>query len=120
MLQNSKIVQKTVLMLTLTSLVCGCATSQKITPVQLGDNQLSKREIVCEMDKLDVAQQQIDSKKGVTGTNVAAALFWIPGLAYTYYDAGEATRLIEQRRAHLTSLYNQKMTNEGNKKHKQG
>lgn len=120
MLQNSKIVQKTVLILTLASVLCGCATSHKIAPVQLGDNQLSKQELMCEMNKLEMAQQQVDSKKGVTGTNVAAALFWIPGLAYTYYDAGEATRLIEQRRAHLTSLYNQKMSNEGNKKHRQG
>jgi hypothetical protein len=120
MLKNVKIAQKAVLMLTLAGLVCGCATSQKIPPVQIGDNQLSKQEIVCEMDKLVLAEQQIASKKGVTGTNVAAALFWVPGLAYTYYDAGEAMRLIEQRRAHLTSLYNQKMANEGHKKHRQG
>lgn len=32
--------------------------------------------------KLDKAQAEIDSKKGVTGTNVAAAIFWLPGLAY--------------------------------------
>jgi hypothetical protein len=61
-----------------------------------------------EMQKVDQAQREIDSKKGMTGTNVAAALFWLPGLAYTYYDAGQAEELVNQRRAHLTGLYNSK------------
>ena len=61
-----------------------------------------------EMTKLDTSQRDIDSKKGVTGTNVAAALFWLPGLAYTYYDAGQAAKLISDRKSHLTSLYNTK------------
>ena len=53
-------------------------------------------------------QADIDSKKGVTGTNVASALFWLPGLAYTYYDAGEAQRLINERKSGLTKMYNDK------------
>jgi len=61
-----------------------------------------------EIRKLDAAKADIESKKGVTGTNVAAALFWLPGLAYTYYDAGEATRLIADRRSALTSIFNGK------------
>lgn len=97
-----------VLLIATITLVSGCATSPKMAPVHVGDNNLTKEQIVCELEKLNAAQQKIDSNKGLTGTNVAAALFWLPGLAYTYYDAGEATRLIEQRRAHLTTLYNQK------------
>ena len=61
-----------------------------------------------ELAKLDKAQAEIDSKKGVTGTNVAAAIFWLPGLAYTYYDAGEATRFISDRKRALTTIYNNK------------
>lgn len=98
--------------LALVALVCGCATSPKMQVVQAGDNHLTKTQLVAEMSKLDMAQQEIDSKKGVTGTNVAAALFWLPGLAYTYYDAGEATRMISERRSHLTALYNQKLDDE--------
>jgi hypothetical protein len=60
------------------------------------------------LGKLDKAQADIDSKKGVTGTNVASALFWLPGLAYTYYDAGEAQRLINERKSGLTKMYNDK------------
>lgn len=86
----------------------GCATSNKIQVVQAGDNNLSCSELKGEMAKLDAAQAEIDSKKGATGTNVAAALFWLPGLAYTYYDAGEAQRLISDRRSALTGISNSK------------
>ena len=86
----------------------GCATSQKIQVVQPGDQNLSCGAIKEEIGKLDKAQAEIDSKKGMTGTNVAAALFWLPGLAYTYYDAGEAQRLISDRKSGLTTIYNNK------------
>jgi hypothetical protein len=89
-------------------LLFGCATSQKVQVVQPGDQNLSCNAIKEELAKLDKAQAEIDSKKGVTGTNVAAALLWLPGLAYTYYDAGEATRLISDRKSALTSTYNSK------------
>ena len=89
-------------------LLLGCATSQKIQVVQPGDQNLSCESVKAELGKLDAAQADIDSKKGVTGTNVASALFWLPGLAYTYYDAGEASRLISDRRSALTTIYNNK------------
>ena len=92
----------------MSGLLFGCATSQKIQVVQPGDQNLSCHAITQELARLDQTQAEIDSKKGVTGTNVAAALLWFPGLAYTYYDAGEATRLVSDRRSALTSVYNNK------------
>lgn len=90
------------------AVLTGCATSQKIQAVQPGDDNLSCAAIKDEFRKLDQAQGEIDSKKGVTGTNVAAAVFWLPGLVYTYYDASEANRLISDRRNGLTTIYNKK------------
>lgn len=90
------------------TLLTGCATSQKIQVVQPGDSTLSCGAIKTEITKLDASQAEIDSKKGITGTNVAAALFWLPGLAYTYYDAGEAQRLISDRKSAITMIYNNK------------
>ena len=65
-------------------------------------------ELTAQLEKLGQAEEAVASKKGVTGTNVAAALFWLPGLAYTYYDAGQAMEAINDRRSHLTSIYNDK------------
>ena len=90
------------------TLLTSCTTSQKIQVVQLGDPNLSCDALKDEVNKLDKAQADIDSKKGMTGTNVAAALFWLPGLAYTYYDAGEAQRLISDRKSALTTIFNSK------------
>ena len=89
-------------------LLAGCATSRKIQVVQPGDNKMTCSELTAQLEKLGQAEQDIASKKGVTGTNVAAALFWLPGLAYTYYDAGQAMEAINDRRSHLTSIYNDK------------
>ncbi len=89
-------------------LLGGCATSRKVQVVQAGDHTMSCAQIMSELSRLDQAEQDIDSKKGATGTNVAAALFWLPGLAYTYYDAGQASQAINGRRSHLNALYNKK------------
>ena len=88
--------------------LAGCSTSQKIQVVQPGDNNLSCAGLQEEMAKPDKAHAEIEGKKGLTGTNVASAIFWLPGLAYTFYDAGEAQRLISDRRSALTTFYNNK------------
>jgi len=85
-----------------------CSTSPKVSIVQAGDQRLSCNQLGQEFQRLDEAAESVRDKKGVTGTNVAAALFWVPGLAYTYYDAGQAEEAIQQRRAHITRLYNNK------------
>ena len=94
-------------MLLLGTLISGCATSQKIQVVQPGDNKLSCEQLSNELEKLEEAQAEVDSNKGMTGTNIAAALFWLPGLAYTYYDAGQAVEALNGRKSHLASIYNE-------------
>lgn len=89
-------------------LAAGCATSEKIQAVQPGDQNLTCEAIKTEFAKLDKATADIDGKKSMNGTNVASALFWLPGLAYTFYDAGEATKLIYERRSGLTTIFNSK------------
>lgn len=87
-------------------LLGACSTSPKTQVVQIGDNQLTQQQIIAELGKLDQVERDINEKKGVNGTNVAAFLFWLPGLAYTYYDASEALKLVEQRRSYLNEIYN--------------
>jgi outer membrane murein-binding lipoprotein Lpp len=86
----------------------GCATSEKVQVTQMGDDSMSCGAMQAEMAKLDASKSNIDSKKGMTGTNVAAALFWLPGLMYTYYDAGQAEKLITDRKSALTEKFNNK------------
>jgi hypothetical protein len=92
----------------ISSFITGCATSSKVMVNQVGDNKLTCDQIMAELEKMDQSEKEIESKKGATGTNVAAALLWLPGLAYTYYDAGQATEAINTRRANLIKLHNDK------------
>lgn len=94
--------------------LAACSSSLKTQVVQMSDNTLSKQQIVEELSRLNEAEQEINSKKERMGTNSAAFLFWWPGLAYTYHDASEALKLVDQRRSHLTALYNQKFENHSN------
>ena len=89
-------------------LIAGCATSSRVEVAQVGDNKLSCKELRDEFHRLDKTQKKVDSKKGATGTNVIAAIFWIPGLIYTYYDAEQATKAIKDRRSHLVRIYDKK------------
>jgi hypothetical protein len=88
--------------------LAGCATSEKVQARQIGDQEMSCAEIKAANAELDQAERKVDANRGVTGTNVAGALFWLPGLAYTYYDAGQADQLISERRSWLSQLYDQK------------
>ncbi len=90
------------------ALLGGCATSQKVQPLKANDYDLSCKELTEELAKLDDVQSRVDQNKGVNGTNVASAIFWIPGLAYTMNDASEATRLVNQRRDNLEHYYEMK------------
>ena len=85
-----------------------CATSEKVQVVQPGDSRLSCSQIKAELKKLDEAQKAVGSKKGVTGTNVAAAVFFWPALAYTEYDASKATDSINAREARLAAEFNRR------------
>ena len=88
--------------------LAACSTSEKVQAKQIGDADMTCEQILAENRKLDEAKREIDSKRGATGTNVAAALFWLPGLAYTYYDAGQADQLILERKAWMAQLYDEK------------
>jgi hypothetical protein len=117
MLDTSKTVA-IVALITITTLVSACATSPKVQVMQACDRSLSKEQIMCELDKLNTTDCEINQKKGINGTNVAAALFFWPGLIYTQLDASDARKLVSQRREYLTSLYNEKLAQEKPKSHR--
>jgi len=114
MLCNGIKISKAITLAAVALFVSACATSPKVSVVQANDSNLTKEQLLAEIQKLDDTTQKIDSKKGFTGTNVASALFFLPGLVYTHMDANAATSLVDQRRNHLMALYNQK-SQEGHK-----
>ncbi|HEX5776847.1 MAG TPA: hypothetical protein VFX95_09230 [Caulobacteraceae bacterium] len=88
--------------------LAGCATTTKVATQQPGDLSMSCEQIKTEFTKLDAVMQEADGNKGVNAANVAAVLFFWPAAVGNYMDADKAEKLVEQRRTHLTSIYNQK------------
>lgn len=85
-----------------------CSTSKVVQTEQVGDNSLSCAQIMQELQEAKRFENEAQSKKGITGTNVAAAaLFW-PALIVTYASAEEAENAARTRQTNLVRLANQK------------
>jgi hypothetical protein len=86
----------------------GCATPHVVSAVDARDNTFSCNRLLFEMNEADRFRSEAQREKGVTGTNVAAVLFFWPAMIGTYANANEAIAAADTRKAHLLNLYNQK------------
>ncbi len=89
-------------------LVAGCATSTSVEKVQSGDEGKSCEQLASAVQDAVKFRNDAEGKKGVTGTNAAAALFFWPGLLVTYSDANAAIKAADQRKEYLTELRRKK------------
>jgi len=82
-----------------------CVTTTKVAVEQPGDERMSCAEIAAEFKRLDAVVLEGDDNKGVNTANVAAVLLFWPAAVGNYMDADKAQKLVEQRRAHLMTIY---------------
>ena len=90
------------------ALLSACASPEVVSERQVGDSALSCSEIKSELREADKFKDRARSEKGVTGTNVAAALFFWPAMLVTYSNAEEAIRAAEDRTDFLMDLADRK------------
>ena len=60
------------------------------------------------MAESDRFRNDAQKEKGMTGTNVAAVIFFWPAMIGTYANANEAIAAADTRKLNLMGLYNQK------------
>lgn len=89
-------------------LMTGCATSTSVEKVQTGDGAKTCEQLANSIQEADKFRKEAEGKKGVTGTNTAAALLFWPGLLVTYSDANAAIKAADQRKEYLTDLRTKK------------
>jgi len=89
-------------------LAAGCATPTVIETRKVGDDGLTCAQIKAEFDAAEQAEKEARGERKVTGTNVAAALFFLPGLVATYLNTDEAIDAAKERKANLLKLAEQK------------
>lgn len=85
-----------------------CATPDVVQTRQPGDRNLSCAELVQAIEETDRFEEQARDERGVTGTNVAAAVFFWPALVGTYMNTEEAIEAAADRREYLNDLYDEK------------
>ncbi len=91
--------------------LCGlsaCATPDVVNVRQAGDSRLTCEQIVEEIEVAEEFRAEAREERGVTGTNVAAAVFFPIGLVGTYMNTEEAMEAAEDRREHLEEMYEDK------------
>jgi hypothetical protein len=100
-------VKSTILMagaLSVAAMVAGCATPKVVDVRQPGDDQLSCAQIKDQHAAALKYEKDARSERGVTGTNAAAALFFLPGLLATYMNTEDAIRAAKDRQDLLARL----------------
>lgn len=85
-----------------------CATTEKVSVNQLGDEQLTCEQIMAQDKKADEVIAEGDHNKGASGANVAAVLLFWPAAVGNYMDADKAQQLAEKRKTVLAELYKTK------------
>ena len=88
--------------------LAGCATPEVVQERQIGDADLSCDQLIAAIDEAKQFEEDARDEREVTGTNVAAAVFFWPGLIATYANTEDAINAAEKRQEHLTELHEEK------------
>lgn len=99
--------------LLLITLVAACASPDVLDVKQVTDENLSCEQIIVAMEEAKEFEADARDERTVTGTNVAAAIFFWPGLAATYVNTEEAIDAAKDRRKHLEKIYETKNCSTG-------
>lgn len=82
----------------------GCATPKVVDVRQPGDDRLTCSQIKDQFLAATKYEKDARAERGVTGTNAAAALFFLPGLLATYMNTEDAIKAARDRQDLLARL----------------
>ena len=85
-----------------------CASPEVVDKRQMGDEQLSCMQLASEIQEAHEFERNVQKEKGITGTNVAAAVIFWPAIICTYYNANEAIDAAKERKEYLVELSTKK------------
>ena len=85
-------------------LLAGCATPTVVSVRKPGDSELNCTQLKAEYDDAVSFEEKARKDRGVTGTNVAAAVLFWPALLGTYANTEEAINASKDRQKILEKL----------------
>lgn len=100
--------KKLIIATALTSILAvGCASPKVVSERKASDHKLTCEGIERELSRAEKAEDDARDARGVTGTNVAAAVFFWPALIVTAANTGDAIDAAEDRMDYLYELYDE-------------
>jgi len=90
--------------LTLTIVLAGCASPTVVDTRKAGDSQLTCDQIKQEISEAERFDKEARKERTVTGTNVAAAIFFWPALLGTYSNTEQAINAAKERKENMFKL----------------
>jgi len=101
---NRGATMKSLNLLAAAALLGACATPTVVETRRSGDTILSCDQLRYELAEADRFEKEARAERKVTGTNVAAAVFFWPALLATYSNSDQAITAARERKAHLYKL----------------
>jgi hypothetical protein len=85
-----------------------CATPEVVQVTQVGDEAMACEQLEAGIVEAQRFERDAREERGVTGTNVAAAILFVPGLVGTYMNTDEAIDAARDRQELLTDIHQKK------------
>jgi hypothetical protein len=86
----------------------GCATPEVLSARQSGDSAMDCKQIQVAYEEAQEHEAKVRKERGVTGTNVAAAIFFWPALLATASNTSDAIDAAKDRQRVLMRLADSK------------
>ena len=94
----------TLITLTLVSFLAACASPEVVRSRQSADHDMSCKQLSAAYDEATEFEAKARKERGVTGTNVVAAIFFWPAMIGTYKNTEEAIDAAKERQRHLQAI----------------
>jgi outer membrane lipoprotein-sorting protein len=82
----------------------GCASPTVVKSKQTGDSEMTCAQMQGAYAEAQEFEEKARKERGVTGTNVAAAIFFWPAMIGTYKNTEEAIDAAKERQKHLEKV----------------
>ena len=89
-------------------LLASCVSPKVVKTVQISDKDLSCTQLIVATEEAKKFEEDGREGRTVNGTNVAAAIFFWPGLIATYMNTDDAIDAAKDRQEYLAKIYDKK------------
>ena len=95
-------------MIILVAFLVGCASPSVVATKQIGDSSLNCTDLKKAYQEATEFEESARRERRVTGTNIAAAVFFWPALIATYSNTEDAINAARDRQKNLTKIADDK------------